>query len=196
MTAKPLRRLCLLALFAVAGCAGGGIASITGAALEATGMRKMPELPDAQKPPRTVALRLHAAEQLNVDAHGRPLALLARIYKLRRSAAFEQAPFDAFLDPQKEKEALGADLIEVREVMLVPGQHYEVNEKVSREAQFVGVVALFHAPAPQRWRLAFGAAEAEKTGMTIGAHACSLSASQSGAATLADTTKLSPVHCQ
>jgi type VI secretion system protein VasD len=178
----------------LAGCAGGG--SIAGAALEAAGLRKPPELPDAQKPPRSVAIRLHAADKLNVDSRGQPLALVARIYKLRQSAAFEQAPYAAFLNPQAEKDALGADLLEVKEVTLVPGQHYEVLEKVSREAGYVGVVALFHAPAPQRWRLAFAAADAEKSGLTVGVHACALSVGAGAHATVSETKTLTSVHCQ
>jgi type VI secretion system protein VasD len=180
----------------LAGCAGGGIGGIAGAALDATGLRKPPELPDAQKPPRNVALRLHAANKLNVDASGQPLALVARIYKLRQNAAFEQAPLAVFLDPAAEKQALGADLLEVKEITLVPGQHYEVAEKISREAAYVGVVALFHAPAAQRWRLAFAAADAERDGVTVGLHACALSVGSGAKATTADARMLSSVRCQ
>jgi type VI secretion system protein VasD len=183
-------------LLALAGCAGGGIGSLAGAALDASGLRKAPELPDSQKPPRNVAIRLHAADKLNVDASGQPLALVARIYKLRQSAAFEQAPYAAFLNPQAEKEALGADLLEVKEITLVPGQRYEVTEKVAREAGYIGVVALFRAPAAQRWRLAFAAGEAEQAGVTVGLHACALSAGAGATASGRDTKMLSSVHCQ
>jgi type VI secretion system protein VasD len=193
MNTSPAAGCALLAAL-LAGCAGGG--SLADAALGAAGLRKPSELADAQKPPRSVAIRLHAADKLNVDARGQPLALVARIYKLRQSAAFEQAPYAAFLDPQAEREALGADLVEVKEVTLVPGQRYEVLEKVSREAAYVGVVALFHAPAPQRWRLAFGAAEAEQAGLTVGLHACALSAGAGAKALQRDMKALSSVHCQ
>jgi type VI secretion system protein VasD len=193
MNTSPAAGCALLAAL-LAGCAGGG--SLADAALGAAGLRKPPELADAQKPPRSVAIRLHAADKLNVDARGQPLALVARIYKLRQSAAFEQAPYAAFLDPQAEREALGADLVEVKEVTLVPGQRYQVLEKVSREAAYVGVVALFHAPAPQRWRLAFGAADAEQAGLTVGLHACALSVGAGARALQRDMKALSSVHCQ
>ena len=160
------------ALPVLAGCAGGSIASI---ALELAGIRKTPELPDAQKPPRRVPIRLHAGENLNTGAGSQPLAVVARIYKLRQASAFERVAYDGFLDPQRERELLGPDLIEVREVLLIPGQRYEVIEKVSREAYFIGVVALFRHPAAQRWRVAFAAGEAEKAGITVGLHACALS---------------------
>lgn len=188
MMLRPVS-LSLLAA-ALCGCAAGG------SALEAVGLRKPAELADALKPARSVPIRLHAAKKLNVDAQGRPLALVARIYKLRQHTAFLQVPYDIFLDPQKEKDALGADLLEVKDVMLVPGQRYEVVEKVSREAGFVGVVALFHSPAPQRWRLAYAAPDAEQSGLTIGAHACGLS-NGAGAAAIGAGAKLqSPAPCQ
>ncbi|WP_219114379.1 type VI secretion system lipoprotein TssJ [Janthinobacterium sp. UMAB-56] len=183
----PLRRLArattlllpvLLQTLLLAGCAGGAVGTLANAALQLAGVAKPPaELPDAQKPPRNVSIRLHAAQRLNTDADGRPLALVARIYKLRQSAAFEQARYDSFLDAQQEKAALGVDLIEVKEVLLVPGQRYEVQEKVSKEAYFIGVVALFRAPAAQRWRATFAAADAERAGITVGLHACALSVS-------------------
>lgn len=185
----------LLTALLLAGCAGGAIGSLASTALQMAGISKPPpppELPDAQKRPRTVSIRLHAGQRLNTDPQGRPLALVARIYKLRQKTTFEQTPYDSFLDAEKEKQALGADLMEVKEVLLVPGQRYEIEEKVSKEAYFIGVVALFRAPAPQRWRATFGAAEAERSGITLGLHACAISTAGSpdgGAA-------LSAVRCE
>ena len=78
----------------------------------------------------------------------------------------------------------------------VPGQRYELVEKVSRGAYFVGVVALFHAPAPQRWRLVYAAADAAHGGITVGVHGCALS-NGAGASALGSGAKLlSPVPCQ
>jgi type VI secretion system protein VasD len=162
----------IFSVLALTGCAAGTIAS---AAIELAGLRKAPELPELQKPPRQVAIRLHAGGNLNAGGGGQPLALSARIYKLRQRTAFERASYHGFLNPQTERELLGADLVEVREVQLIPGQRYEALESVSREATHIGVVALFRKPAPQRWRAAFSAADAEKSGITIGLHACALS---------------------
>lgn len=164
--------LAMPALLILTGCAAGSIAS---AALELAGVRKPPELPESQQPPRRVAIRLHASANLNAGGAGQPLALAARIYKLRQTAAFERASYGGFLNAHTERELLGADLVEVKEVQLIPGQRYEATESVGREAAHIGVVALFRNPAPQRWRLAFAASEAEKSGITIGLHACALS---------------------
>jgi type VI secretion system protein VasD len=173
--ASLLAPLTMAPLFAVAltlaGCAAG---SIAGAAMELAGLRKPPELPELQKPPRQIAIHLHAGGNLNAGADGQPLALAARVYKLRQSAAFERASYGGFLNPQTERELLGADLVDVKEVQLIPGQRYDVVESVGREAAHIGVVALFRKPAPQRWRAAFSASEAEISGITIGLHACAL----------------------
>lgn len=179
----------LIAGVLAAGCGGAALAPLANVAMDAVGLRKPPELPESQKPPRNLPLRLHASNKLNVDARGQPLALAVKLYKLRQRAAFDQAPFSAFLDPQAERERLGADLLEVREIMLVPGQRYEVTEKVGREAAHVGIVALFHRPAAQRWRAVFSAADAEREGITVGLHACAIT-SGTGATTLAS------VRCQ
>ncbi|NBV19615.1 type VI secretion system lipoprotein TssJ [Janthinobacterium sp.] len=187
-TALPL----LLPLL-LAGCAGGAVGNLASAALQMAGVaRSPPAPPDAQQPPRLVSIRLHAAQRLNTDAAGRPLALVARIYKLRQSAAFEQARYDSFLDARREQAALGADLVEVKEVLLVPGQRYEVQEKISKEASFIGVVALFRAPAAQHWRATFAAADAERAGITVGLHACALSVGGTQGA----MAPLSALRCQ
>lgn len=145
-------------------------------AMESIGLKapEVPEVPDIQLPARKVSLKLHAGSNLNAGLSDKPLSLVTRIYKLKQTGAFYSAPYAAFLSPDKEKEALGDDLIEVREVNLVPGQLYEVTEKMAREAGFIGVVTLFRSPAPQRWRIAFGAKDAETAGVILGLHACSL----------------------
>lgn len=153
-------------------------------------------LPDAQKPPRRVPLRLHAGENLNLDPAGRPLALVVRVYHLKQGAAFEQAPYSTFLDPLQEKQLLGPDLLEAREITLRPAQRFEVIEKVTKEAEYVGIVALFHSPAPYRWRMVFRADEAEKLGLTIGMHACAVTVG-TGAKAMGAGAKalLTPARC-
>jgi type VI secretion system protein VasD len=156
----------------------------------------MNKAPEAQQQPRKVALHLHAAARLNVDARGQPLALLVRVYKLRQRGAFEAAPYAAFLSPQAEREALGADLVEVSEATLVPGQRLDLDQSLAREANYLGVVALFLAPARQGWRAAFAAPDAEKAGVTLGLHACALSVGFGAAASGEAPPPLSLVRCQ
>lgn len=184
---------CLLICVAMLpGCANDGLAA---RALDAVGQRKT-DPARALKPARSIALRLHAAPKLNTDAQGRPLALVARVYTLRQNAAFEAAPYAVFLMPGLDREAFGADLIEVRDVTLVPGQRYEVVERLPREAAYVGVVALFHSPAPQRWRMSFAADEAESAGLTIAVQACALSAGAGAKPHASGTMAPASARCQ
>jgi len=185
-------------------CANVGVVStaakVTNFALESVGLKapEVPEVPDSQLPPRNVALKLHAGSNLNSGVTKSPLSLVARVYKLKQTGAFYSAPYSAFQSAEKEKEALGGDLIEVRELSLVPGQIYEVTEKVSREANYIAVVTLFRTPAPQRWRVAFAAKDAESSGVLVGVHACSLTVGK-GAATDPITLFANPVtpsRCQ
>ncbi|UIN21251.1 type VI secretion system lipoprotein TssJ [Herbaspirillum frisingense] len=194
-------------IFFLSGCAAVGAASTVGqvakSTMEALGLKKpdAPEVPDSMKQPRPVFVKLHASKALNLDAQQRPLALVVKIYRLKQNISFQQASYETFLSPQKEKELLGADLLEVKEVTLVPGQRYEAVEKVSYEAGYVGVVALFLNPAQQRWRLAFKADEAEKKGITVGLQSCSLTVGAGAAAIdsqgqpLEKNLMLAPVQC-
>lgn len=181
---------CVVLTFALAaalsGCGGGTLGPLAN-------LRKPTALAESQKPPRNVLLRMHAATRLNVSERGQPLALAVRLYKLRQKDAFEGTPYAAFLDPQQERERLGADLVDVREIMLVPGQRYEVTESVTREARHIGIVALFHNPAAGHWRTTLSSVDAERDGVTIGLHACALNVAGGPASAV---TALASARCQ
>lgn len=126
---------------------------------------------------RKLTLRVHAGEQLNTDAQTRSLSVVMRVYKLRRTEAFLNAPYAAFVDGASEKKAFGDDLVDAREVVMRPGQRHEVVETMPLDASYLAVVALFRAPAEGRWRFAFDAKQAESTGITLGLHGCAFSVS-------------------
>ncbi len=122
-----------------------------------------------------VTLRIHAGDILNTDSKGQSLSLVARIYKLRAHAAFVQAPYDAFKEEGRGSSTLGNDVVEMREIVLTPGQKYEMVETMAPEATHIAVVGLLRAPDPRRWKFVFDARDAARTGITIGAHGCALS---------------------
>jgi type VI secretion system protein VasD len=180
----------LFAVVALSGCAsiqsgaqklGDGLGNMGDKALETIGFKKpelpqTPELPESAKPARPMTLRLAASDSLNVDAAGRSLSLVVRVYKLRGASAFLNAPQETFGNNSKEKDTLGDELIESREIVLLPGQQQRINERWAREATHVGVVALFRAPAAHRWRYAFELENFQLgDGLVLGAHACALS---------------------
>jgi|EndMetStandDraft_7_1072992.scaffolds.fasta_scaffold78829_2 type VI secretion system protein VasD len=187
---NPLNRwmhaAALLAMLMLTGCQtvgklGEGLGNMGDKALETIGFKKpeapqLPELPESAKPARRMKLKLAASDSLNVDSSGRSLSLVVRVYKLRSTTAFLNAPYETFGNNAKEKEALADELIESREIVLLPGQQQQINERWAREATHVGIVALFRAPAPQRWRYAFELETFQlDQGFVLGAHACTLS---------------------
>ena len=164
-----LRALLVASLLVAAGCSSqGGIKQAFGKTLQAVGLGDM----TAQE--REVPLRLYAGDNLNAGGGKRALSLVVRVYQLRSLERFEEAPFDVFLDQQRERDVLGDDLIGVTEILLAPGQRHEVLERLPAEGRHLGVVALFRAPAQTRWRFAFDADEAADDGITVGLHACAM----------------------
>lgn len=123
---------------------------------------------------RNVKLSLFAGQNLNTDASGQSLALVVRIYTLRDAVALQQAPYPTFTSPERETAALGSDIIKSREVVLIPGQRIDATQDIGPDVNAIAVVALFHDPAPSRWRLVFNLKEAAKEGIVIGANACAL----------------------
>ena len=197
---------CFSGLFALAlsGCSTQGGGPID-KALEAVGLKTPPvldQLPNvALAVPRKVALRLHAGEQLNTDATGRPLAVVARVYKLRSTESFMQAPYDALAATNPDRnEAWNRDVVEVRELVLAPGQRHEVVESIAPGTSHLAVVALFRSPAEQRWRFVFDAKAAAATGangITVGLHACAMSVAEGPVIEAAiETQRLAGVHCK
>lgn len=161
--------LLLATLVLTNGCVGqGGVQQAFGKTLQAVGLKE----PAPQ--PLAVPLRLYAGDNLNAGDTQRALSLVVRVYQLRERKRFEDASFDVFLDEQRERDVLGDDLLAVTEFLLAPGQRHDVLERLPDAGRHVGVVALFRAPAPTRWRFTFDAAKAVDDGITIGLHACAM----------------------
>ena len=191
------------------GCATSDSPSLLDRSLQAVGLeRPQPQMPtldgvsdavpkNAVTLSRKITLRLHAGDVLNTDASGRSLSVVARIYKLRDKTAFESAPYSDFqeLKPAKAPE-FAADIVEAKEVVLTPGKQYDVIETVGADAPYFAVVALFRAPADQRWRFVFDTKAAATSGVTMGVHACALSVSAGNALDAApEMLRVAGVHC-
>lgn len=158
-------------------------ASTTDKVLQFLGLKKPASSADDEDhgltlPGRRIKLRLLASDALNLNASGQPVAVLTRLYQLKSPDAFLKAPFEAFGDPAKEKEALGDDLIETRDVQLIPGQHYKTTDVVNRDIGFIGIVALYRNPDRLHWRYAFKTDRAEFSGVSLALHACAMTVHQ------------------
>lgn len=196
-----------LSLVAAAGLAGCGTTSSGGGidkALEVVGLQRpapaMPDrLPQSTSPrARKVTLRLHAGDILNTSSDGRSLSVVARIYKLRDHVVFDQLSYDALQDASAASNTgLAREVVEVKELVLTPGQKYEAIETLPPEAAYVAVAALFRAPAPQRWRFVFESQAAAHSGVTVGLHGCAISVAVGQAVGAApEMTRLAGVRCR
>jgi type VI secretion system protein VasD len=188
---------CVLVL---SGCASGGLVDKS---LELVGLKK-PEVPagldgDLPKLPsqRKVTLRIHAGQVLNTDPGGRALSLITRVYSLRGTTQFSQATYAMFAATGTERPPYQDDVVSMKEVVLTPGQKYEVVETLAGEATHIAVVALFRSPDSQRWRFVFEAKPAVASGITLGAHACALSvAAGEPVGTPPEALRLAGVQCK
>lgn len=151
------------------------------------------------KPPSLlrIVIRLHAGELLNTDANGKSLPVVAKIYEMKDKVAFMQVSGAVFEGDRKNlPSALAEDVLAVREVVLTPGRPYEITETVPEGTRYLGVVALFRAPAEGRWRHVFEARAAADSGLTLGVHACALSVASGQALDVApELTRLAGVRC-
>ena len=176
--ARLARRVGQAALLsaALAGCASGGLVDKT---MEMVGLKK-PEMPsmdaaggaggtelptlNGQMPKlptqRRVAVRIHAGQVLNTDASGRSLAVVVRLYGLRGTTQFTQATYAMFAAGSPEKPFSNGDVVSSKEVVLVPGQKYEMLEALPNDVTHLAVVALFRSPDSQRWPFASPASSA------------------------------------
>lgn len=190
-------KLVVVGLFSVlfAGCAATGAIKIASSALELVGLVK----PDSKgEPLKELPLSIYAGAGLNTDAQGRSNAVIVKVYRLRNNATFLGAPYEAMVDAAREKTVLGQDLLDVREVVLVPGQKLEFKEKLPVDTGFLAVAALFRTPSGDRWRYTFPTDAMNAKGVIVGVHGCALTVSQGNVdgATVNDVNSLSGVRCQ
>lgn len=144
--------------------------------LEATGVTKKEG--DLSKISRDMNVRIFAGDQLNLSASGKPLSLVTKLYVLRANEKFKAMTYPQITSPEAEKEALGEELVSVREIVLLPGKAYDITLKVPGDATTIGIVGMFRAPYQARWKLAFDNKLSFDNGITLGAHACSFVASK------------------
>lgn len=181
--------LSLIPILTLSGCAAAGavsaVAQIANLAINSTGLNK-PIDPNATN---NVPLKIVASSNLNSDGQKHPFSTVVRIYQLKQSNAFQQAFYDIFLDPQKEKDALSSDIVAVKEITLIPGQTYINTEKISVTADYIGVVVLFQTPAPSRWKLTFPTKDIKTTGLTLGLSDCSITVATGTPLEYSDSTQ-------
>lgn len=155
----------------LSGCASSAASIATSVVMTAMGVKKDQGPP----PPKNITVHVDTANNLNADAQGRGLSVVLRIYKLKDATAFKQASSEKLLDPESAKAVLGQDLLESKEELLIPGQHYLFKEKVDAQNGYLALAVFFRKPHPQRWKLIVPTADLkENNPLIVGAHACAL----------------------
>ena len=138
----PRRLLTIVAILAIAGCAGS---------------------------PPTLQGALAAGPNANPDRSGRPSPVVVRVYELKALAAFNSADFFSLHD--KEHETLGSDLVGREEYLLSPGETRPYQRQLQPDTKFIGVLAAFRDLENARWRQAAPVPAKRSATLTIGIEA-------------------------
>lgn len=87
---------------------------------------------------------------VNPDHSGRPSPVIVKVYEMRSDLAFKQSDFiPLFMTPVQ---VLGADLLAVDELVLVPGEARRITYEPAEHTRFVGVIAGFRQMERAEWR--------------------------------------------
>jgi type VI secretion system protein VasD len=111
---------------------------------------------------KTMNVDLVARASLNADDHGQALSTVVRLYQLKDTKTFEKLEYVQL--QTGDLEALKADLLATKDVVLRPGASASVSEPMNEAAQFVGVVAYFREPGQDSvWKIAIPKKQWKKT---------------------------------
>lgn len=131
-----------------------------------------------------VTVDIYGGSNLNADDKGRPMALVVKLYRLKDPDAFQRASVEDLSTNAKDHETLGDDLVDVKELVLTPGQQIEREQVLSSEVKYLGVMAEFRNPFKERWKFVFAdknfavKGKNTKRNVVIGAHECAMTVSE------------------
>lgn len=125
--------------------------------------------------PKSYELKAVADPVINRDAAGRPLSVVVHMYQLKDADEFSKLTLDTLASGRPLPEQLGRDLLEVSEVMLVPGSEQTRNARILEETRHIGIVAFFRQPDPHYWRLLVDAEQVRRKGIDFRVQDCFLS---------------------
>lgn len=101
---------------------------------------------------RTMNVDLVSRSSLNANGAGQSLSTVVRIYQLKTPQAFWQ--LDYMQLQTNDLDALKADLLATKDVVLRPDASASITEPMNSDAEFVGVVAFFRdAGKDSTWKI-------------------------------------------
>lgn len=156
--------LCVACLAGCASPAAAVVGALGKTALQAAG------LGSSEPQPRPIHLDIFAGDGVNSDRAGHPFAVVMRTYALKSNSGFDQAQRAALENDTPA--AIKADVLDVKEQVLAPGQHYRIDQTLPPGTQFLGVAVMFQSPQPARWRVSIPM-DAMADTLRMGVHRCS-----------------------
>jgi len=115
--------------------------------------------------PTMVKTSVEAQQKINPSIHGVSSPVVVRIYALKSLAAFNGADFFSLAD--KDKEILGAELLDREELQLKPGEKRELQKQYPPETRYVGVTAAFRDLERSQWRASTAVPPQKKSNVKI-----------------------------
>jgi type VI secretion system protein VasD len=202
MTQSKSSICALAACLILSGCSGAGAIQLAGAAvggavnavLETTGLSTGRD----RESGGTVSVSIEAAPALNASISGEPLSLVLRIYQLRSEHGFARLAYEQAQQDDMGAGVLGAELESARELIILPGRRYALTLETRRDTRYIGIVALFHSPARERWKLAVerGRAPTERIALTLGVCAMATAPDADSGGKEAAATVVSDLRCK
>jgi type VI secretion system VasD/TssJ family lipoprotein len=93
---------------------------------------------------------LSSSELLNPDRNGKPLSVVVRLYQLSGKDKFEQATYQSL--QKGDLKVLEGELVSRSEVTLHPNSQEVIKIAPAKNANYIGIMAMFRDPQAQRWR--------------------------------------------
>ncbi|CAB3801332.1 hypothetical protein LMG28614_05368 [Paraburkholderia ultramafica] len=111
---------------------------------------------------KTMNVDLVSRSSLNANGAGQSLSTVVRIYQLKTSQTFQQLDYAQL--QMNDIDALKADLLATKDVVLRPDASASISEPMNENAEYVGVVAFFrNAGKDATWKLVIPKKQWKKT---------------------------------
>jgi type VI secretion system protein VasD len=95
-------------------------------------------------------IEFQAARDVNGDSRQRPSPVLVKVYALRSPTSFQSADFFA-LQNQADT-VLGKDLVEIEQLVLMPGESRSIKKPGNPDVTSIGIVAEYRLLEKNKWR--------------------------------------------
>ncbi|MGB0129437.1 MAG: type VI secretion system lipoprotein TssJ [Rhodocyclaceae bacterium] len=129
--------------------------------------------PPKPPPPTIVQASVEVAPNVNPDSRGRASPIVVKVFELKTLATFNSADFFSLFE--KDKDALGAELLARDELQLKPKDSRKFERTMQPDTRYVGVIAGFRDLERANWRAAVAVPLQQTTPVTIRVDARSIS---------------------